>query len=152
MYSLHILVDSTTRRSSENNKYGESTACWFAFKNKIAGKPFRVGFVYNEYDGPNKIFYEGIIQALEFCFSVFMEKGTVWVRGDDQLVINQLKGERGVYELIDYHIRVKKLEVKYEERKKGIIRYKYINEENEIYKKVDRCAKQFDNFLKQRIC
>lgn len=149
MKHLYILIDTTTR-GTKKSRYGESTACWCAFKDKITGRPFRAGFIYNEYDGPNKIFYEGIIRALEICLSIYLRDCTVIVKGDNLFVINQLKQKIGHRELERYYNQVKALEFKYVDSRKGKIQYGYINEQNEVYKKVDRCSKEFDNFLKQR--
>ncbi|MHA1285648.1 MAG: hypothetical protein ACTSQG_11495 [Promethearchaeota archaeon] len=146
-FQLHILIDSSTKPG----KYGKSTAFWWAFKDKIEGEPFRVGVIYNQIEGTNRIFYDGIIRALEACFYISEVNRNIKIWGDNKLVIGQLKDEINVDKLEPLYNQVKKLESKYLEKKNVTISYEYLNEQDEIYKKVDRCAKDFLNFLTQRI-
>jgi ribonuclease HI len=149
MSCLYILIDSSTK-GSKRNKYGKSTAFWCAFWNEVKDIPCRAGVVYSLKEGPNKIFYDGIIRALEACFYMVYDNCPVKVMGDNELVIKQLKGERNVDKMKKLHSQVKGLEFKYKEHEKGVIEYDYMNEDDEMYRKVDRCAKEFLNFLTQR--
>ena len=148
MRCLYILVDSSTRPTSKKNRYGKSTAFWCAFWNEIKGMPYRAGVVYNAKDGPMKIFYDGIIRALEACFPIVGGNCTVKVMGDCQHVIKQLREEKGRDELENYFNRVRIFEFKYRKYKKGTISFEYIPRDDDFYKKVHRCAKDFLEFLK----
>ena len=150
MRCLYILIDSSTRPRSAKNRYGKSTAFWCAFWNEIKGMPCRAGIVYNATDGPMKIFYDGIIRALEVCFPIVGVNRTVKVMGDCQHVIKQLRGEIKSIELENYFNQVRRLEFKYRVYKKGTISFEYIPRDNDFYKKVHRCAKDFLEFLKKR--
>ena len=150
MSCLYILIDSSTKGTKIDNKrtkYGESCAFWCAFWNKPEGMPFRAGFVYSDYEGTNKIFFDGIIRALEGCYSRVREDCTVKLMGDNNIIMKILRGNWQAYELKPFYNQVKKMEEKY--RAKEII-YEYMGEKTEIYKKVDECSKYFRNFVKQK--
>jgi ribonuclease HI len=148
---IYILIDSSTKGTSES-QYGPSTACWAVFPDRMQGKPLRVGLIccnYNE--GPNKMFYIGIIRALEDCLFMGDENCIFELRGDCKPVINQLTGKWNVCALTVFYSQVKGIEKKFRDEHRGQIQYAYISGDNMLYKKVDRCAKEVRNFVEQRL-
>jgi ribonuclease HI len=92
MARLNIFVDSATKHTSKDNKYGESVAAWAAWwGDDFSSAPARCGIIYLCNEGPNKTFYQGIIRSLEQCLSLAWGD-EVYLHGDCQTVINQLKG------------------------------------------------------------
>lgn len=150
-FTIQILIDSSTKPSSKTNKYGESSACWVIYTSEITPTPTYVGLTYRPQEGPNRIFYIGVIRALEELFGSPYVKYSLKISGDCQPVIDQLNGKWRVVELKPLYDQVKTLEEKYK-REKGVpIQYEYISEDNDVYKKVDQCVKQFGEFIKQRL-
>jgi len=135
---LNIYVDSSTKRTKLGNRYGESVAAWGAWwDGTFNEKPIRCGIHYFRYEGPNRVFYEGIIRALEQCMSlIWADECIVW--GDCELVIKQLRGEWEVGQMKKYFKQVQALKRKY----KGTINFEYINQSDPIYKKIDQLAKR----------
>jgi len=135
---LRIYVDSSTKPSN-GTKYGESSAAWgFQWDN---GTVFwRGGAVYLRHAGPNKMFYEGVIRALESALpDVNNGSGDrLEVYGDCQTVINQLNGVWRVGQLRKHYDRVRAVERKIKKR----VTYHYLGETDATYKKVDILSKQ----------
>lgn len=156
MSTLYILIDSSTDKTKENNRIvsncGKASAFWCAYRDEIEGIPCRAGFTYNDYLGPNKIFFDGVIRALEACYYMVQGDCELKVLGDCVPVLKILKRENQARKLKPFFNQTKELERRYkEERGYNIdINYEYINEENRIYKKVDECASQFKNNLIQK--
>ncbi|MEA2006255.1 MAG: hypothetical protein U9O50_08390 [Acidobacteriota bacterium] len=150
MRCLYILIDSSTKgvkKDTKKTKYGESSAFWCAFRNKLEGMPCRAGFIYSNYEGTNKIFFDGVIRALESCYYLVRQGWIVKVMGDNKPVIKILRGEWQAIELKPFYNQVKEIERKYRGKE---ISYDYMGEETEIYKKVDEGAKHYRNFIKQK--
>jgi len=150
MAELNILIDTSTRpvkREGSASKYGKSTACWVAYWESSVDYPFRIGVIYRDREGPNKMFYIGIVEALYDCLELIRERSAdVIIKGDNQLVIKQLKEEWSVNELEPYYEDVKSLEYYYDLS----VDYVYVNDQDSNYKKVDECAKQFINIVKTK--
>jgi hypothetical protein len=142
--AFYIYVDSCTKRTNKNNKYGESTAAW-AFWNDNIG-PIRCGINYFKYAGPNKTFYQGIIRSLEQCLDCCWED-EIFVCGDCIPVIGQLRGEREINSMVSEHNQTQALVRKYQE-KNNIVHFEYVNEEDGDYKKIDQLAKKGREFIK----
>jgi ribonuclease HI len=146
-----ILIDSSTKATKES-KRGPSTVCWAAYLGRLEGAPLRVGLLCLNYDeGPNRAFYIGVIRALEDCFIIGDKDCVFEIKGDCKCVIDQLTASMNVDKLDVFYRQVKKLEGKYKESNRGQIQYKYISEKNDLYKKIDRCAKEVRNFVEQRL-
>ena len=138
MSKLWVFVDSSTKKSSNKNKYGESVAAWGAWWDKtFHEKPVRCGIHYFKYEGPNKCFYEGIIRALEQCMPLIWEDNEIIVSGDCKPVIEQLNGERKVGDMRKYFNQVQGIKNKY----RGVVKFEYVNEDAPVYKKIDQLAK-----------
>ena len=138
MGTLHIYVDSSTK-PSKDTKYGESIAAWF-LRDAKANTFYRGGVHYFHHFGPNKTFYEGIIHALESALTD-VNNGSgdpIKVHGDCELVIEQLRGTRGVDKLRNWYTRVKALEGQV----KKSVTYHYLNETDATYRKVDQLSKR----------
>ena len=144
MNRLIILIDSSTKASSKSSKYGESSAAWAVWWNNIDRVPIRAGSLYLWKEGPNKIFYDGLIRALEACFYLVHKGDEVTIYGDNQHVIQQLQGGKGVREMQPYFNQITKMSSKYPCK----ISFTYLGESNKAYKKVDELAKQFRNMVK----
>ena len=138
MRTLNILIDSSTKPDKGvKSKYGRSSAFWCAIPDDINSTPCCMGVILRAKEGPNKIFYDGVISALVGC-----EKYRQWIidviiKGDNEHVIKQLKGEIETVQLKEYLVRTRDLESKFLRK----IAYEYIGESNPIYKKVDQLAK-----------
>ena len=138
MKALYILIDSSTKPERKGkSKYGCSAAFWCAIPDDIKSQPCSMGIILREKEGPNKIFYDGVISALIACEKYREWKMSVKIMGDNDHVIKQLKGNRRVFELKPYHARVRELESRYVAK----IEYEYISESDTIYKSVDELAK-----------
>jgi len=141
MADLHILIDSSTEHTSPTNKYGESIAAWGAWwSNKKESKPVKAGIQYFQNEGPNKAFYQGVICALEQCMGMCRPKSDIVVFGDCQPVINQLVGTWKVNKMQDEYNKVQALVRKYK-REEITVTFKYMNENDPMYKKIDQLAK-----------
>jgi ribonuclease HI len=148
---IYILIDSSTK-GTQTSKYGPSSACWAVFRDRLEGMPLRVGIIYCNYDeGPNKMFYIGVARALEDCFLMGSTNCIFEVKGDCEPVIKQLTGQWSVNVLADFYNRVKNIEKQYKVDNRGQIRYEHISSDDGLYKKIDRCAKEVHNFIKQRL-
>lgn len=143
---LIILIDSSTRRTSSTNKYGPSTACWCAFWDDINSPPCRVGIEFRKREAPNRIFYIGIIRALEGCLDVRDPQGKVKIMGDNDFVIKQLNKQARVDKLRPFYDEV----IKKITESKLKVDFEYLSEADPIYKKVDEMAKQFWNQYRQK--
>lgn len=141
---LNILIDSSTKRSSKKNKFGESTVAWAAWwgdsLKSIKGRPIRAGVHYFQYEGPNVTFYEGVIRSLEQCLSLCWNI-EVMVFGDCQPVIQQLNGGRRVFSMKLQYDQVQGLLSKYTKRN-SLISFYYVDENITLYKKIDQLAKR----------
>jgi len=144
---LHILIDSSTKRTSKTDKYGESTAAWAAWwRDELKKeKPIRCGIHYLRREGPNKIFYEGIIRALEQCLDLCWDDN-IFIWGDCMAVIDQLNGKRNIDWMRSKNNQVKALIKKYEQ-KNNTVSFEYLNEEKILYKKIDQLAKRSRKFI-----
>lgn len=142
MADLHILIDSSTKRSSSTNKYGESIAAWGAWwSNDKQNKPVKAGIHYYRREGPNKTFYQGVIRALEQCMGMCWQNSDIVVFGDCKPVINQLNGTWSVNRMQEEYDQVQALVREY--GREGItVSFRYLNENDAMYKKVDQLAKR----------
>ncbi len=109
----------------------------------IKPKPKRSGAIYSDYEGPNKIFFDGIIRALEACFFI-AKRGLseLIIVGDCEPVINQLNEVWKSKEMQPLLRQVKhKFEPEY--RKLGIkIAYKLVKRDQyPLYEDIDKMAK-----------
>jgi len=150
-WTIQILVDSSTKPFSKTSKYGESAACWAIYTSEIASLPEYVGLVYRPKEGPNKIFYIGIIRALEELAESQYVEYLLKIRGDCQPVIDQLNGKWRAVEMKPLYDQVKSLEEKIKKNKRAQIEYDYLGEDDNVYKKIDQCAKQFRELIKKRL-
>ncbi len=150
-WTIQILVDSSTKPSSKTSKYGESAACWAIYTSETGPTPEYVGLVYRPKEGPNRIFYIGIIRALEEMLGLPYVDYLLKVKGDCQPVIYQLNDKWGAVEMKALYDRVKTLEQKIRHEKRAQIEYEYLCEEHRVYSRVDQCAKQSREFIKQRL-
>jgi ribonuclease HI len=107
--------------------------------------------VYRPKEGPNKIFYIGVIRALEEILETQYVKYLLKVRGDCQPVIDQLNGKWRAVEMKTLYDQVKSLEKKIMKEKRAQIEYEYLAEDDHLYNKIDQCVKQFREFIKQRV-
>jgi hypothetical protein len=108
-------------------------------------KSLRCGSIYNSTDGPTKIFYDGIIRALQSCFYLLKKEGIneVLVLGDCEHAIKQLNGQVGVKQMQPLYKQVKKLEGDFKQNGVKEIKYIYIKEQDySLYKKIDGMAKE----------
>jgi len=150
-WTIHILVDSSTKPSSKTSKYGESSACWAIYTNGKITTPEFVGLIYRPKEGPNKIFYIGVIRALEELLESQYVEYLLKIRGDCQPVIDQLNGKWRAVEMKPLYDQVKSLEKKIKKEKRAQIEYEYWGEDDSVYKKIDQCAKQSREFIRQRL-
>ncbi len=150
-WTIQILVDSSTIASSKTSKYGESAACWAIYTSENILTPEYVGLAYRPKEGPNKIFYVGIIRALEELLASPYIEYSLKIKGDCQPVIDQLNGKRGIAEMKPLYDQVKSLEKKIKKEKRAQIEYEYLGEDDSVYKKIDQCAKEFRTFIKRRL-
>ena len=147
---VFILVDSSTK-GAKGTHYGKSAACWAIFMGKLEGAPSHVGLIYRKLEGPNRTFYLGVIRGLIDFFELGYHRCNVEVKGDCQLVINQLTGKWLAIDLEPFYSRVKELEHWYRECRGGTIEYSYLSRNDGLYRKIDRCAQEVINFIEQRI-
>lgn len=107
-------------------------------------KPLRSGAIFNSVDGPTKIFYDGIIRALESCFYLVKKEGfsEAYVVGDCDHAIKQLNGKINVNTMAPMYNQVKKWESGYS--KVGVkLFYEYVNEKQfPLYQKLDGVGKE----------
>jgi ribonuclease HI len=150
-WTIQILVDSSTKPSSKTSKYGESAAFWAIYMSEIASLPEYVGLVYRQKEGPNTIFYIGIIRALEELVESQYVEFLLKIRGDCQPVIDQLNGKWRAVEMKPFYDQFKSLEEKIRKYKRATIEYDYLGEDDGVYKKIDQCAKQFRELIKKRL-
>ncbi len=144
MSKFNIFIDSATKRTNRYNKYGESIAAWAIWRNGMLNeKPIKCGIHYFKYEGPNKVFYEGIIRGLEQCMSLIWDEDELIILGDCKPVLGQLKGEIAVGKMEKYFDQVQALKRKY----RGIIKFEYINEKDLTYKKIDQLAKRSRSYI-----
>jgi len=173
---LIIVLDSAGGEKSQ--KYGPQLCFWCAFlynpfqhctetskkiesKSRfevdilhkgIKPKPKRSGLIYSDFEGPNKIFYDGIIRALDSCmYLVKKEKiEQLIIVGDCEPVIMQLVGKRRIGELKKFYNQVKHYES--EHRKLGcVIEYKHIKREQyPLYEEINRITKDFLQKIKNQ--
>lgn len=143
MNNLIIYIDSSTLPSSNTSKYGRSSGAWSAWWSKAEGRPLRAGTIYLSHEGPNKIFYDCLIRALESCLFLLHKNDSIEVFGDCDQVIKQLNGERRVLEMLPFYKQIKYgIEKKYKERCGKMPKYFYIGEKDLIYRKVDKYSKE----------
>lgn len=146
MAKLYILLDSSTR--PKETKYGESIAAWAAWWEKSdKSRPTRCAINYFIHEGPNATFYHGVITSLLQCKDLVNHYDQVFLFGDCDLVIKQLNNEWSHDKLTNYYNRVKKIENNFPCK----INYKYINEENKIYKSIDQLSKQSLDYIKKKL-
>jgi ribonuclease HI len=150
-FTIHILIDSSTKPSSKTSKYGESAACWAIYPSEITSPPEYVGLIYRPKEGPNKIFYIGVIRALEELFESQYVKYSLKIRGDCQPVIDQLNGKWRAVGMKSLYDQVKSLEKKIMKEKGAQIEYEYLGEDDSVYKKIDQCAKLSREFIKRQL-
>ncbi len=108
-------------------------------------KSLRCGSIYNSTDGPTRIFYDGIIRALQSCFYLLKKEkiSEVLVLGDCEHAIKQLNGQVGIRQMQPLYNQVKKLEKDFRENGVTEIKYIYIKEQHYLlYKKIDSMAKE----------
>lgn len=139
MSKLNVLIDSATKRSSSDNKYGESVVAWAAWwGNSFDKKPIKCGIHYFRYEGPNKVFYEGIISILEQCTSLIKKDDELIILGDCNPVVDQLNGKRRVEQMEKYFRKVKLLKLRFSNG----VTFRHIDRNNSLYKKIDQLAKR----------
>jgi ribonuclease HI len=146
--AFYIFIDSCTKRTAKDNKYGESTSAWGVWGDDLEN-PLRCGIQYFRYEGPNKCFYKGIIRALEQCLDLCWGD-SVMILGDCEAVIKQLNGEWAVRSMAVEYNQVQALIGKYL-KKENLVTFQYISENDRIYKKIDQLSKRSLNFIKKII-
>lgn len=110
----------------------------------IKSKAVRSGAIYNSVDGPTKIFYDGIIRALEACFYLLSKEKVmeVHILGDCEHAIRQLNNEVRVDKMKPMYNQVRKWQKEYLKQKVKIS-YQYVREEDfSLYKKLDGICKE----------
>ena len=148
---INILVDSSTKATSSKQRSGESTAAWAMWNSPTMNEPpIRCGISYFKHNGPNKTFYEGIIRALEQCLE-YCWNDEVIIKGDCQLVIQQLNKECKVVELAMQYRQVQALVSKYE-KKQNQVKFQYLGEGDPVYSRVDQLAKRGRGLIHNNLC
>ncbi len=113
--------------------------------NTEKAKPIRSGAIYCDYEGPNKIFYDGIIRSLDGC--LFLTKRhsplKVIVIGDCEPVIKQLKNQWQSKKMKSFYLQTKGIEKKYKDNG-AEMNYRWIKRDDfPLYLKIDKLAKDF---------
>jgi ribonuclease HI len=142
----YILVDSSTKASG---KWGKSAVCW-AFFYPLCRTPDKVGLLYSPNEGPNRMFFWGVIAGLEYCINSDEIYYKLVVRGDCKCAINVLNRTSGRDKLSRFYDIAKRLEERLKSEKQVDVSYEYIPRTEKEYQGVDRCAKQAANFIEQR--
>lgn len=167
---LIIVLDSSVSQKGGNTGVGAALCLWVAYpydpaddnhpisqklpieeryKNAILmealdAKSIRSGSIYNSVDGPTKIFYDGIIRAMQSCYYLLKKEeiSKVIVLGDCEHAVEQLNGNRKVDKMQPLYNQVQKLREDY--GAKGVeIEFCFIKEcEYSLYKKIDAMAKE----------
>jgi ribonuclease HI len=153
----YILVDHSTVQGekatepSKKSKWGRSVACW-AYFYRLGGIPYEVGLLYDNHEGPNRMFFKGILAALEYCLNNDKQGNHDYelvVEGDCKPVIDVLNEATGRYALSGFYDLAKNLEKRLKIEKRVDVRYEYLPRNREEYKSVDQCAKRTGRFIEQ---
>jgi hypothetical protein len=107
--------------------------------------------IYRPKAGPNRIFYFGIIRALDELLDSGYLMYSLKVMGDCEPVIEQLKGNRCAIEMKDLYEHVRLLEDRLRNKKRAQVEYEYLNEDDGIYRKIDQCAKRSRAFIRKSL-
>ncbi len=146
MANYKIYVDSSTK-PSENFGYGKSAAAWIV---DINGYIIRSGLIFSDYNGPNKIVYEGILAALSSLEPThFYEGGTdnVEIFIDTQIIVNQLNSHSAIK-----MAKHKKLVLDFYKKHPNVtFNCLYCNEKNAYFKIVDTLSKSGRNWMPKMI-
>ena len=111
----------------------------------IKPAPVRSGASYSSYIGPNKIFYDGIIRALETCYYLIHEDENVQVIviGDCEPVLKQLNGKMCIKEMKSFYNQVRHY-IELYKQKNSDIKFKYIKRDQySLYEDINRIASEF---------
>ena len=171
-----IVLDSSVSQKTKDSKLGPASCLWAAFiyeptsdkhplskeieeKDRFRSsillegtnpESMRSGAIYNNHDSPTRIFYDGIIRAMESCFYLLKMHAVneVVVIGDSEIVIEQLNNRRKVVTMGPMYNQVKKFETA--EYSKMPVRYEYVSEDDySLYKKLDGMCKQVRGILEK---
>jgi ribonuclease HI len=108
--------------------------------------------IYRQRAGPNRIFYIGIIRALEELFEAGWLNYSLKVQGDCKAVINQLNEIKWhPVDMKDLYDQVRSLEDKLKSVRRAQIEYEYLDESDSVYQKIDQCAKRGRAFIRERL-
>lgn len=148
MNTLFVLLDTSTKRSSRTSKYGESTIAWVARWNKPTSVVVRSGIEYVYFEGPNKVFYDGIIRVLQSCFYLCHPEDKLVIFGDCKLVIDQINSVPWTNsQMLPFWKQVQKLAAAY----RCPVEFIYMPRANPLYDEVDQMAKRSRGFFKNHI-
>jgi len=114
-------------------------------------KPIRSGAIYNNVDGPVRMFYDGIIRALDACYYLIKreEVTETIVLGGDQYVFHQINGESAIDELEPVYNQVQKLRERYEKQRVHIM-FQYIREDDySLYGKLHTLTQGLQTLIKE---
>jgi len=142
-----ILIDNSIKHPPKKH-YGNASICWAAFRNKLESIPIRMGLLYYATpEGPNISFYYGIISALQRENTFLSGPSDVYVMGDCDPVIMQLKGQLGVDTMRCYYNKVKDLQSFFERTCQCRFTYESLREDNPVYQQVDKASKAGKEFF-----
>jgi len=132
-------ISSTALKIEEEIRYEVDI-----LREKEKNKPIRCGMIFSDKRGPNIIFYEGIIDALESCKYLmnYAWDLRVIMTGDCKRVIDEIKNNKSTGDIQGKLLKqIKNLEKEYK-KKKVDIEYRWTpREEFLTYKKIDQLAK-----------
>ncbi len=148
----YILVDHSTKGPG-TSKWGKSTACCALFY-RLDRMPYEVGLLYSHNERTNRMFFRGVLAGLEYCVDNDKENSCDYelvVKGDCKCVIDVLNQTTGRSVLLRLYDLAKKLEERLKTEKQVDVRYEYIPRNEEIYKKIDQCAKRGRKFIEDEL-
>jgi len=167
---LIIVLDSSVSQKNNTN-IGHALCLWLAYpydphedKHPISQKleinerykngilmeagnivSIRCGSIYNSTDSPTKIFYDGIIRAMDACYYLIKKEriNEIIILGDCEHAINQLNRKVKVIKMAPLYNQVRKWEEEYKNAGISSIKYEFIREKDfSLYKKIDGMAKE----------
>ncbi len=137
-YSIHI-DSSTEKKKEERTSWGESTVAWTVEVNDTI---IRRGIIYNNFSGPNKILYEGLIAALSTLeVDHFYHGGTdtIIIYLDSTTVIDQIDGNMRAVRMKKYLDKINEIRTRLSN---VTFIFAYKNEKDPDFKEVDNLSKQ----------
>jgi len=146
MNKLFVLIDTSTKTNGKS-KCGESIIIWAAWWNEIRDMPYRTDCIYIIHECPNKVFYDGLLRILQSCRHLCHRGKKMIIFGDCKLVMDHVNKKECISgKLLPFYNQAKKLESNFPCR----IEYRYVNRENQKYKKIHEITKNFKIFIKNQ--